>query len=191
MVYLYAGNVVIMVLDGDVKQTHTANATITEFPLEDGSFANDHTILKPKIFTMSVGVMDEETPINTYVELLNVRDNRTLLDIQTHLALYTNYLIESIDAMEETDTGDVVMFNLTFKEVRFAKSKQAKIERKQLKGDVKDKLQSKANRGTVDHKKVSIEKIFIGDTATSKVLGKNEATVKQNDNSSMLYKIIR
>jgi hypothetical protein len=191
MVYLYGGNNVVMVLDGDVKQTHTANATITEFPLEDGSFANDHTILKPKIFTMSVGVMDEETPFDTYVGLLNIRDNRTLLDIQTHLVLYTDYLIESIDAMEETSTGDVVMFNLTFKEVRFAKSKQVKIERKQLKGDVKDKLQSKANRGTVDHKKVLLEKTPVGDTATSKVLGKNEATIKQNDNSSMLYRIFR
>jgi len=98
--------------------------------------------------------------------------------------------IESIDATEDVSSGQIVLFNLAFKEVKFSKSKQVKIERKKLKGPgAKDKLQSKINRGVVDHRKVKIEKTTV--TNKSVAPKKSEAVIKQPDNSSMLYRILK
>lgn len=189
MVFIYSPDTVL-VLDGDVKQNHSVKATISEFPLEDGSFTNDHSILKPRVFTVGCAVVDQDNPSDVFDSLEKLRDDRQLLSIQTNLRLYESFMIEGIDTVEDTGSDDMVMFNLSFKEVKFSKSKQVKIERKKLKGPgAKDKLQSKTNRGTVDHKKVKVEKVSVP-TSSSEALQTNEAVVTE-DKSSILYRILK
>jgi len=156
MVYMFS-NGVPMFVKGSLKENHNASSTITEFPLEDGSTISDHTIIKPKNLTIESGVMDEDTPSDTYSALLKAKDNRELLDVQTKLTLYSSMAIESIDAVEDATVGDIVLFTLKLKEVRFATSKQVSIPRSKLKDKkAKDKMQSKKSRGEVDHKQVTI-----------------------------------
>jgi len=158
MIYLHLSDGSIIDIDGTIKDTHDVRAEITNFPLEDGSFVNDHTILKPKIIKVNCGVMDGENPPDIYSEMTRLRDERVLMDIQTHLALHKNFLIESVSPTREVSVGDLIMFDLVFKEVHFAKSKQIKIPRSILKGDnAKDKLSSTTARGEIDHREIEFE----------------------------------
>jgi len=158
MVYMFS-NGVPMFVKGSLKENHNASSTITEFPLEDGSSISDHTIIKPKLLSVESAVMDEDTPADTYANLLKSKDNRELLTVQTKLKLYLNMAIESIDAVEDATVGDIVLFSLKLKEVRFATSKQVPIARSKLKTkEAKDKMQSKKARGEVDHKQVTVTK---------------------------------
>ena len=185
MVYMFS-NGVPMFVKGALKENHNASSTITEFPLEDGSTISDHTIIKPKELTIDSGVMDEDTPADTYSSLLKAKDNRELLTIQTKLSIYTNMAIESIDAVEEAKVGDIVLFSLKLKEVRFAKSKQVAIPRSKLKTKkAKDKMQSKKARGQVDHKQVKVSKTSTGDSTSS------SPSASTTSNSSMLYGLIK
>ena len=188
MVYIFSEESLLAV-DGDLKQAHSIKATITEFPLEDGSFTSDHTILKPKTFNMSCTTAESESDIELFDALVKLRDQRSVLTLQAHLSLYENFMIEGIDTTEDSSTGELVMFNISFKEVKFSKSKQVKIERKKLKGPgAKDKLQSKTNRGTVDHKKIKVSKTKVELKTKAK---KGEAVIKNDSNESMLYRILK
>lgn len=182
MVFLYADGGVISI-DGDLKGSHNAKATITDFPIESGGFVNDHTVLKPKTFSLSCGVMDKDTPTDMYSRLVELRDKRSLMDIQTSLDLYKSFMIDGIEAVEDAEVGDIVMFSLNFKEVIFAKSKQVKIERKQIKkGKSREKISSVVKRGEVDHKQVTIEKKAVESNTVPE-----SATVSDG---SMLYRIM-
>jgi hypothetical protein len=129
------------------------------------------------------GVMDEDTPANTYASLLKSKDNRELLTIQTKLISYSSMAIESIDAVEDATVGDIVLFTLKLKEVRFASSKQVKIPRSKLKNPkAKDKMQSKKNRGEVDHKQVKVDK----SSSSSSSADSSSAST----NSSVLYRML-
>ena len=159
MIYLHLSTGEIISFDGVVKDSHSSTSEITQFPLEDGSFVNDHTILKPKTLNVSTGVMKSDNPSEVYTTMVALRDERVLLDIQTHLDLYENFLLESVETTREATVGDLIMMSLKFQEVKFAKSKQMLIESRTLSSsDAKDKLTSSNKRGEVSHKEsLSVE----------------------------------
>jgi hypothetical protein len=153
MIYLHLSTGNIVPLDGVMKDSHSAISQITQFPLEDGSFVNDHTILKPKTLNISTGVMKSDNPSEMYSTMVALRDERVLMDIQTHLELYENFLLESVEPVRDAGVGDLIMISLKFQEVKFAKSKQIKIESRTLSSDdAKNKLVSSNKRGEVAHK---------------------------------------
>ena len=153
MIYLHLATGTVVPFDGVIKDTHSASSTITQFPLEDGSFVNDHTILKPKTLSISTGVMSSNKPEDIYSTLIDIRDKRILMDIQTHLNLYENFLLESVEPVRDAGVGDLIMMSIKFQEVKFAKSKQMLIESRTLKSDdAKNKLTSTNKRGEVAHK---------------------------------------
>ena len=119
MIYLHLEDGEVIVFDGVLKDAHSATAQITEFPLEDGSFVNDHTILKPKTLKISIGEEEEDNPSEIYNTMINIRDKRVLMDIQTHLKLYENFLLESVEPVRDATVGDLVMFSINFKERKF------------------------------------------------------------------------
>jgi len=81
MVFIFSEGGEVIKLDGDTKQNHRADASISSFPLEDGSFTSDHTIKKPKSFSVSVAITENESPTTLYEQFLKLRDNRELLSI--------------------------------------------------------------------------------------------------------------
>jgi len=191
MVYLFSDSGSFLEIDGDIKQAHSVKSSITNFPLEDGSFTSDHTIKLPNTFSVSMIVDEDGSAIDVYEKLLQMRENRELLQIQTNLKLDKDYMIKSIDVIEEVSTGLMTMFSVVFKQVKFSKSKQTKIERSTLKdGSAKDKLQSKSKRGIVDHKKIRVEKVEV--PKATKPKSKDEVVVVQpKQEESMLYRILK
>jgi len=107
----------------------------------------------PKTLAVSTGVMKSDNPSEVYSTMVALRDERVLIDIQTHLELYENFLLESVEPVRDAGVGDLIMMSLKFQEVKFAKSKQMLIESRTLGSDeAKNKLSSTHKRGEVAHK---------------------------------------
>ncbi len=128
-------------IDVTTSETHEFDSEITADPVEKGSDITDNQRLLPDSVTLTGVVSD--TPIgdlaNRRVDgevnsqfaldfLLEVREARQPVTIETSLRTYTNMLMKNLSVPKDAETGDALVFTATFREVRIVTNDRTTIE---------------------------------------------------------------
>ena len=125
---------------------------ITEHPVErptsDGAgFIADHAYRRPSEVVMEIGFagggslvdfydtrnIGLSTPLNSmgpkevYAELLNMQQDKQLLDVTTGKRLYKNMLIRSLEVTTDRTTENVLSATVTLREVIITQTKSIKV----------------------------------------------------------------
>lgn len=101
-------------VDVILLEGHSSRATISEHPIEDGSSVNDHAYIEPKRLTLEVA---DEKAADTYIEFVNVQELREPFDVVSGLAVYTNMMIEGIEAKRDKRTYRILMATIYLREI--------------------------------------------------------------------------
>lgn len=137
--HLQSRKIGVMVPDVVVAEKHTDVLEITEHPVEKPTssgvgFVADHAYRRPSEVVMEVGfagggslldLLDTSSiglslglsPKETYAQLLQMQQNRELLDITTGKRQYSNMLIRVIEVTTDKTTENVLSAVLTLREV--------------------------------------------------------------------------
>lgn len=119
-------------IDCAEREEHSFDSEITEHPVETGADVADHVRARPIVVTIEGIVSD--TPIGEIVaqgfreegekpsdaakaKLLQIRDDREPVPLETSLGGYTNMLLESVSFPRSASDGDSLRFRATFKQV--------------------------------------------------------------------------
>lgn len=142
----------LMVPSVVVSEKHTDMLEITEHPVErptsDGAgFIADHAYRRPSEVVMEIGFagggslvdfydtrnIGLSTPLNSmgpkevYAELLNMQQDKQLLDVTTGKRLYKNMLIRSLEVTTDRTTENVLSATVTLREVIITQTKSIKV----------------------------------------------------------------
>lgn len=82
-------------LDVIVKERHTHELGITSDPIETGAEVNDHAYKKPKRIELEFGAGQASETFNALVQL---QESRQPFNVVSGLYIYTNMLIETLNA---------------------------------------------------------------------------------------------
>lgn len=161
-------------LDAVLSEAHESSATVTEAPVEFGADVSDHIILEPKRLTMVVEVSDNPLGIQAlaqlvdsvtglfgsstsenltrsqaaYLALVQLQENRVLLDVQTGLRAYSNMGIMDINTIRDKDTSRIVRLTVQLKEVRIRETQVVQLPPEVLEaGKVSSQASSATERG--------------------------------------------
>jgi len=123
------GKIGVIKLDATLNEDHAFTSEIPQYPVESGADVSDHIIPKPRMVSMRGFVTN--SPIvnieasNAYKvgsainELRNIYNNRELITVVTGLEVYSDVAMESLSIPVDGQTGQALIFNATFKKVRF------------------------------------------------------------------------
>lgn len=125
-----------VLLDASITETHQGDAEVTEHPIETGGNIVDH--VRPKAETLTLegiisntpiaqGKHEEDTVQGNYNRLRAMKDEGQLLTIRTRLRTYANMVMTSFQVPRNAQTGDVLRFTATFKQIRFVTNQTAMI----------------------------------------------------------------
>jgi hypothetical protein len=122
-------------VDATIKQDHTAEAEVTEHPVEQGADPSDH--IRRRADTLSLDCVISSTPlgpntndglavaeglaprvVDAYAYLRRAMDDGRLLTITTTLRVYQNMVLLSLRPSRDSKTGDALTFQAQFKQVR-------------------------------------------------------------------------
>ena len=133
----YKGNFISTIeLDAIISEGASAQARVTENPVEYGANINDHIIIEPMTFNVS-GVVsnisskisDFESTVTTvftknsnksrqaWEELLELQVNRTPFTLVQGLKEYPNVVIISLSEQQDVSTANGLFFTATLKEI--------------------------------------------------------------------------
>jgi hypothetical protein len=131
-------------IDAFISENYSFANRVTEFPVEDGSNYNDHVVSESAeisvqgfISKAKYEVWDGDIPetlddlpvedpkariIQSYLELLRLKEERQPLTVILGLGTFPNMVISSFEIDRNVNTGADLPFNMNFKEVRIIKS---------------------------------------------------------------------
>ena len=137
--HLQSRKIGVMVPDVVVAEKHTDALEITEHPVEKPAssgvgFVADHAYRRPSevvmeigfagggslldlLDTSSIGLSIGMSPKETYAQLLQMQQNRELLDVTTGKRQYSNMLIRVLEVTTDKTTENVLSAVLTLREV--------------------------------------------------------------------------
>lgn len=90
------------------------SAKLTQFPVEDGTTRSDHLVRLPNEVTIDFLLTDDTR--NAFSELRSAFQQRTLLSVQTKVALYFSLLITAMPHDETPDGGESITVPITMQE---------------------------------------------------------------------------
>lgn len=103
---------------------------VTEHPVTDGEPLTDHVVLLPPVLQIDcmvtdhparfIGLVAPERAIGLANDLLELRNNRTVLSVSTSRGVFPGYILETLDERRGVDTGSAIELSLTFKRRRVA-----------------------------------------------------------------------
>lgn len=142
----------LMVPSVVVSEKHSDMLEITEHPVErptsaGAGFIADHAYRRPSEVVMEIGFagggslldfydtrnIGLSTPLNSmgpkevYAELLNMQQDKQLLDVTTGKRLYKNMLIRSLEVATDRTTENVLSATVTLREVIITQTKSIKV----------------------------------------------------------------
>lgn len=156
-------------LDLVLKETHSFDSELTEFPIESGSFISDHIIVKPKTLSMTGWISDyplEDDHLGLSIggrtqtlfdQLMELHDTREAVLVHTQYHDYQNMVMTACSIPRERNTYQALHVMLEFKEavittVRSVKlppgigsNTSASMEKKAKTTDSKGKKKTEAN----------------------------------------------
>lgn len=126
-------------IDCAITEEHTVDNEVTEHPVEKGADITDHVRARPIVVALEGVVSD--TPIGLIAGqrgdrddngrlvnrpsddartwLLDIRNRREPVSIETSLGGYTNMLLESLSFPRSSKDGDSLYFRVTFRQATF------------------------------------------------------------------------
>lgn len=101
-----------------IEEQHTDTMIITEHPVESGATVSDHAFAKPVEVTIKLGWKEDLPLIQAlYTQILDLKNARTLFDIQTGKRLYQDMLIANISVMTDQKSANVLLATVTCKQI--------------------------------------------------------------------------
>lgn len=117
----------IVTFDTMITEEHKYNARVTNYPVEDGTIVSDHILKLPDVIVLSGLVTD--TPLNIFAsfnrsilafqQLVNIFENRQIVQVTTGIKVYQNMAITSLDVPRNIRTGQTLTFNITLQQINF------------------------------------------------------------------------
>lgn len=143
----------IVTLDASVLETHTGVNEVTDHPVEEGTNIVDHVRSKPDelrieglIVNTPFSATSEARPVTignvtflsksqadktragqAYKDLIDAKENATLLKVVTSLRTYEDMVIERLEVPRDARNGNALKFTATLKHVRTAVLQTAKV----------------------------------------------------------------
>ncbi|MFP0547877.1 phage baseplate protein [Acinetobacter baumannii] len=172
--------------DVTIEEKHKDEVQITEHPTEVGAAITDHAFKETPEVSMKVGWSESAGKLNGFVgdsilsgtvsliavyeALQQLQNNAILLIVSTGKRLYTNMLIKSLSCTTDMTTENVLMIDITFKNVILVKTSETTV----LIENQADpsKTASVQNGGTVQAKEVNSSYLKTGaDFVTQALFG--------------------
>lgn len=97
-----------------ISEKHSSEIEITGNPVEDGSQINDHAYIKPKQITIEIA---DENATESYNALVRFQETRAPFVLVTGLSVYSNMLIQAIDATRDKSLSNVLRATIICREV--------------------------------------------------------------------------
>lgn len=151
-------------LDVSLSETHTANAEVTDNPVEDGTLVSDHIILKPK--SLAIEGLVTETPIRflsgirdalsdsgvprvqTADQKMNeLLETREPFDVVTGLKKYSDMVLTSYVVNRQPARGLELRFSATLRRIQFANVIVVEIPKEVLSAATQNTAASTAKKG--------------------------------------------
>lgn len=112
-------------LDVTLREVHSYNSRVTNYPIEEGSILSDHIINEPTIVVLEGIVTDTPLAILTFFNrsvdafnrLVEIHQKRQIISVITGLKKYQRMVITSLDVPRDLRTGQSLSFNIELKEV--------------------------------------------------------------------------
>jgi hypothetical protein len=118
-------------IDAFITESHSRNASVTDYPLEDGSTISDHYNIAPDELSISgvigpVSIYDENDPgnrvLDSYEALRKIVDDKLPITIVSGLRVYENMMITSFECPREAADGQGLVFNMTARQISIVQS---------------------------------------------------------------------
>lgn len=157
----------IIVMDATISERHIRNSEITEHPIQNGSYINDHVINQPATLTMDCFISDHPQKLNILqtltrrlsllsfsqraFEYLNyLWREKKLLTVVSSLKIYRRMAIENITFDRNQETSNALRFQITLKQVRiFCRPEPIGVSDLQELTDALQKVRNRISRGRV------------------------------------------
>lgn len=161
-----------IVLDASVEESHSAKATVTRNPIEDGSEVSDHVRLNslelkingvisdtPSVFGLiqnpslttrdfvSTIVGKSKRSVDAYNKLIELRNKRETFTVITNLKVYQNMVIEELVIDRNATTANAIHFTAQLVQIQKVSSESTAISIDRLGTSVKKIAQPTKNLG--------------------------------------------
>lgn len=120
-----------LTFDAVIEEHHVLEMELTDHPVETGVSITDHTRMKPKVLSIIAGVgnaqvRDRGDPYGTgsarmgeaFALLTTLQALAEPFEVQTGLALYENMLCVRLEAVQDKDTDQCLLFRAELREIR-------------------------------------------------------------------------
>lgn len=146
-----AGKIGVLEMDVTVSENHSMRSDVTDSPVEDGTDISDHIRNAPRALTIE-GVISK-TPVNVqhfnplryrqaFKKLEQLHNDRVPVTVVTSFKTYKNMAVLQIDVRRDRDSGNIVQFTASLRQVRIVKTgKDA------LAADVEDSISDESDLG--------------------------------------------
>jgi hypothetical protein len=123
----------IIVLDATLSHSISRTSTVTQYPIESGSKISDHKQNDPEevvvegfvsntpVTLLASGVLaqqDDTRSKTAYDALVQVFDNKDVVQVQSELEVFDDMLLQSLDVPRDRTNFNALQFTASFKKVR-------------------------------------------------------------------------
>ena len=113
------------IFDAVFNTDHSANATVTQHPVQSGASISDHAYMEPDEVSVEIGMTDAAAgvsggasrSVNAYSQLRAIMELREPFTLITRLKTYQNMLITSISAPDDYKTMYALRASIYFQQV--------------------------------------------------------------------------
>ncbi len=150
-------------IDAYVSENHKMTASVTQYPVEDGSYLNDHVNQEPDELTIngvvgvkSIYLFDISFPSlfssrasDIFLKLETLKTDGEPIDVVTGLKLYEDMVITELNVGREAASGQGLEFTMNLKKLNVVTTEVTAIAKRKLggKGPVKQMVKPKAEVG--------------------------------------------
>ena len=100
-----------------VTESHSAVVQTTTYPIEDGTQGTDHIVRQPDIVTWDIGFPGDFDPETMYRKLHELLLSGIPFDAETGLKKYSNMVLTSLNAAQDSHTGRILRVTLSMQEI--------------------------------------------------------------------------
>ena len=160
------GKIGSLTIDATINDSVSYASSVTQYPVEEGSFISDHITIQP--YTVEIRGLISDSPFfipgitenssfltlnnsrvkNAYEELLALFVKKEPFDVVTGLDVYSDVFFTSFDISRDANTGKALSFDAKFQQILFATPATVKIPKSNIKSTKKDLAQSTVNKGS-------------------------------------------
>lgn len=186
-----------LVVDASLRQSHSQENEVTDYPTETGANITDNIRARPRTYSLE-GVISATPIVNpgekpehnrhmaAYHRLQTAADARATIGVTTGLKTYKTLAIESLHVPRDPETGVDLYFTLDLKEITYASTATATVPASAL-GDTASQRTAQALR----HRGVVQASAATSAQAAAAAKAKANAANKPQQRASALYQVIQ